>query len=247
MQQIKWKLARGDRPHIFTGEKPLKTFYIYIAPLRAVQKSAFVLCDSTKELITRPRCLSFSFQVFQGDWKKCTMRIYIWFLELWEFRDRQKLVIYISHMHFMVSIISKFVKAFSCTFYYYTKQIKILSFKCQTHYQAAVTQSAPTILSDIFEKSFGLKRSCVNCYVLLIFGLFACFISGTIVSLLTVGLCWSVRVKRTRSKTKGASQTHQHWQARSVTFWKWNAVFFNFFLFSKSHYCFAYSLTINCF
>ena len=61
------------------------------------------------------------------------------------------------------------------------------------------------------------------------FGLSACFISGTIVSLLTVGLCWSVRVKRTRSKTKGASQTHQHWPARSVSFWKWNAVFFNFF------------------
>ena len=56
-----------------------------------------------------------------------------------------------------------------------------------------------------------------------------CFISGTIVSLLTVGLCWSVRVKRTRSKTKGASQTHQHWPARSVSFWKWNAIFFNFF------------------
>ena len=71
----------------------------------------------------------------------------------------------------MVSIISKFVKAFSCTFYYYTKQIKILSFKCQTHYQAVVTQSAPTIISDIFEKSFGLKRSCVNCYLVLFLGL----------------------------------------------------------------------------
>ena len=102
--------------------------------VRQVLQSATIItkCDSTKELITRPRCLSFSFQVFQGDWKKCAMRIYIWFLELWEFRDRQKLVIYISHMHFMVSIISKFVKAFSCTFYYYTKQFCHLSVKHTT-------------------------------------------------------------------------------------------------------------------
>ena len=76
------------------------------------------ISDVNNELITRrPRCPSLP---FQGDWKKCTMRIYIRFIELSEFRNRQKLVIYISHMHFMISIISKFVKVFSCTFDYYT-------------------------------------------------------------------------------------------------------------------------------
>ena len=56
-----------------------------------------------------------------------------------------------------------------------------------------------------------------------------CFISGTIVSLSTVGLCWSVRVKRTQSKTKGAFQT-QALASWISYFWKWNVVFFNFFV-----------------
>ena len=164
------------------------------------------ISDVNNELITRlPRCPSLP---FQGDWKKCTMRIYIRFLELSEFRKRQKLVKYISHMHFMISIISKFVKVFSFIFYYYTKQVTILSFKCQRRYQAVVTQSAPTILWDIFEKSLGLKRGCVKYYVLYFLAcLLFLFQLPLIVTLLTVGFCWIVRVKRTRSKTKGAFQT----------------------------------------
>ena len=68
------------------------------------------ISDVNNELITRrPRCPSLP---FQGDWKKCTMRIYIRFIELSEFRNRQKLVIYISHMHFMISIIGKFAGVF---------------------------------------------------------------------------------------------------------------------------------------
>ena len=156
----------------------------------------------------RPRCPSFSFQVFQRDWKTSTIRVYIRFLELSEFRNRQKLVKYISHMHFMISIISKFIKVFSFIFYYYTKQVKILSFQCQRRYQAVVTQSAPTILWDIFEKSLGLKRGCVKYYVLYFLAcLLVLFQLPYIVTLLTVGFCWIVRVKRTRSKTKGAFQT----------------------------------------
>ena len=155
------------------------------------------IIDVNNEFITRPRCPS---SPFQGDWKKCTIRIYIRFLELSEFRKRQKLVKYISHIHFMISIISKFVKVISCIFYYYTKQVKILSFKCQRRYQAVVTQSAPTILWDISEKSHGLERSCVNYYVLyFLVCLLVLFQLPLIASLLTVGFCWIVRVKRTRS------------------------------------------------
>ena len=84
----------------------------YYKVQQVFQCATIWISDVNNELITRPQCPSFSFQVFQGDWKKCTMRIYIRFLELWEFRNRQKLVIYISHMHFMISIISKFVKVF---------------------------------------------------------------------------------------------------------------------------------------
>ena len=51
-----WKLARGDRPHIFTGVKPLKTFYILLQWGELFQGS-YTLKFEGKKFDTAQYCL----------------------------------------------------------------------------------------------------------------------------------------------------------------------------------------------
>ena len=159
----------------------------YYKVQQVFQCATIRISDVNNELITRPRCPSFSFQVFQGDWKNVQWEFTFSHLQLWEFRNRQKLVLYISHMHFMIS-----KQVHQGVFLHFLLLYKAMKKFCHL----SVKDAIKPLLHNRRRQSFQTSLRRVSDWkeaawttTYCIFWLVCLFYFSYIVSLLTVGLC----------------------------------------------------------